>query len=309
MPSAAAFHPELRSVARFLPRGVVGPRTLPLLRRIDARQRDRARAGVEVVRVGPVSCRLHRPPGGTDGPRPALLWIHGGGYVIGTAAQDDAICAELAQRLGIVVAAVDYRLAPEHPFPTPLHDCHDALAWLAGHDEVDARRVAVGGASAGGGLAAALALLARDRAEVEVQFQLLTYPMLDDRSATRPDLDDGRARLWNNRSNRFGWSAYLATAPGSPGVDGLAAPGRHEQLAGLPPAWVGVGTLDIFLDEDRLYAERLRAAGVPVEVEVVEGAFHAFDHVRPDARITRLFRDAQARALGAGLGVTPVSRQ
>ena len=127
-----------------------------------------------------------------------MLWIHGGGYVIGSAAQDDAVCRHLAHELGRLVAAVDYRLAPEHPFPVPLHDCHDALVWLANRGDVDADRVAIGGASAGGGLAAALALLARDRAEVRPAFQLLSYPMLDDRTALRTDIDERHFRLWNN---------------------------------------------------------------------------------------------------------------
>jgi acetyl esterase/lipase len=299
------FDPDLRRIATVLPRGVVGPRTLPLLRRLEARQRGRPRPGVEVESLGHLSLRVHRPPAGTPAPHPALLWIHGGGYVMGTAAQDDAVCGLVAARLGVLVAAVDHRLAPEHPFPTPLHDCHDALVWLAGRRDVDERRVAVGGASAGGGLAAALALLARDRGVVEAVFQLLTYPMLDDRTAARDDVEDRHARLWSNRSNRFGWSSYLATAPGAAGVSGLAAPARHEDLAGLPPAWIGVGSVDIFHDEDLGYAERLRGAGVPCEVTVVAGAFHGFDSVRPNAAVTRRFRDAQLGSLAAGLGLGP----
>ena len=119
--------------------------------------------GVDVEALGAISVRVHRPPSRASAPFPAVLWIHGGGYVIGSAGQDDAVCRHLAEELGALVAAVDYRLAPEHPFPVPLHDCHDALVWLAGRGDVDAERVAIAGASAGGGLAAALALLARDR--------------------------------------------------------------------------------------------------------------------------------------------------
>lgn len=301
--SETSFHPDLRRIAPFLPRGPVTARTLPWLRRIDARQRARRRRGVAVERLGPVSCRVHGPPAGRDRTGAALLWIHGGGFVMGTAAQDDAFCGFIAERLGLLVAAVDHRLAPEHPFPTPLQDCHDALAWLAARDDVDDRRVAIGGASAGGGLAAALALLARERGEVAPRFQLLSYPMLDDRAAVRRDVDDRRVRLWNNRSNRFGWASYLGAEPGSDGIDGLAAPARHEDLAGLPPAWIGVGSLDLFLEEDLAYAERLRAAGVPCEVEVVDGAFHGFDAVRPSAQLTRRWREAQVRALASGLGL------
>jgi acetyl esterase/lipase len=272
---------------------------LRVTRRLEPLAERRSRAGdVTVARVGATSVRVHRPDGDDRGPRPALLWIHGGGYVMGTAAQDDALCRRFARELGIVVAAVDYRRAPEHPFPVPLHDCHDALVWLAARSDIDATCVAVGGASAGGGLAAGLALLARERGEVDLAFQLLVYPMLDDRTALRTDVDERHVRVWNAASNRFGWRSYLGTEPGEAGVDPLAAAARHADLRGLPPAWIGVGSLDLFLDEDRAYATRLHEAGVPCDLEVVPGAFHGFDAVRPGAGVSRSFRNAQARALG-----------
>jgi acetyl esterase/lipase len=300
---AEPFHPDLRRIARFLPRGVAGPRRLRVARRLEPLAARRGRpGGVTVARVGAVSVRLHRPSGGAAGPRPALLWIHGGGFVIGSATQDDELCRGFAEDLGIVVAAVDYRRAPEHPFPVPLHDCHDALAWLAARPDVDATRVAVGGASAGGGLAAALALLARERGEVAPAFQLLVYPMLDDRTTARTDVDERHVRLWNGASNRFGWRSYLGSEPGGAGVDPLAAPARHPDLRGLPPAWIGVGSLDLFLDEDRAYAARLRDAGVPCALDVVPGAFHGFDAIRPGGRVSRSFRAGQAQALAGALG-------
>ena len=246
--------------------------------------------------------RLHRPTG-VAGRAPALLWIHGGGFVMGTAAQDDLLCRRVADELGAVVASAEYRLAPEARFPLPLHDCHDALAWLANRSDVDPTRVAVGGASAGGGLAAGLALLARDRGEVDVAFQLLTYPMLDDRTVCRTGIDERNFRLWNNRSNRFGWQSYTGLAPGSPDVSPLAAPARAPDLSGLPPAWIGVGTLDLFHDEDLEYAARLRAAGVPCEVLEVAGAFHGFDLVRR-AEVVRAFGAAQVAAF-AGASTVP----
>jgi acetyl esterase/lipase len=263
----------------------------------------RASADVAVESLGDISIRLHRPPANAVPPYPALLWIHGGGYVIGAAWQDDALCRLIADELGVLVAAVDYRLAPEHPFPVPLDDCHDALVWLANQGDVDASRVAIGGASAGGGLAAGLALLARERCDVSPVFQLLTYPMLDDRTALRKDIDERHFRLWNSNANRFGWACYLDTAPGSPEVSGLAAPGRHEDLSGLPPAWVGIATLDLLRDEGLAYADRLREAGVACEVHVVDGAFHGFDSVRPSAPLTKEFRSAQLGALAAGIAV------
>ena len=260
------------------------------------------RHDVEVVRGPGWSVRVHRPDGPATGPLPALLWIHGGGYVIGSAAQDDALCRHFANELGAVITAVDYRRAPEHPFPAPLEDCHDALVWLSGLDGVDPQRIAIGGASAGGGLAAGLALLAHERQRVTPILQLLAYPMLDDRTVLRHDIDERGFRLWNNRSNELGWQSYLATIPGSEGVSHLASPSRSEDLIGLAPAWVGVGTLDLFHDEDLAYAERLRAAGVHCDLEVVPGAFHAFDRVVPRSNVARGFQESQLRSLAAAFG-------
>ncbi len=295
-----AFHPDLRRAAPWLPRAAVRPRTLKAIRLSTGLLARIPRKGVTVEALGPISVRVHRPAS-SPGPLPALLWIHGGGYVIGSAAQDDAVCRRFADGLGMVVAAVEYRLAPEHRFPVPLHDCHDALVWLAGQPTVDPTRVAVGGASAGGGLAAALGVLARQRGEVPLAFQLLAYPMLDDRTAARTDIDESNFRLWNNGANRFGWQSYTGHRPGSDEVGGLAAPSRLDDLAGLPPAWIGVGTLDLFHDEDLAYARRLREAGVECELDVVEGAFHGFDLVRAKAGVSRAFRSSQLAALGAAL--------
>jgi acetyl esterase/lipase len=294
------FHPQLHDVARWLPRAAVTRRTLKPIRVLGALQAKIPAKSVEVKTVGAVSVRVHRPAASTH-PGPAMLWIHGGGYVMGTAAQDDAVCRHFVQELGIVVAAVEYRLAPEQEFPVPLHDCYDALSWLALQPDVDAARLAVGGASAGGGLAAALALLALARGELQLAFQLLAYPMLDDRTATRVDVDERNFRLWNNKANRFGWQSYLGRPPGGVGVSGLAAPARVDDLGGLPPTWIGVGTLDLFHDEDAAYAERLQAAGVSCHLEVVPGAFHGFDLVRPKAGVSKAFRSAQVAALGAAL--------
>jgi acetyl esterase/lipase len=220
-----------------------------------------------------------------------LLWIHGGGYVIGSAAQDDALCRRYARELGAIVASVDYRLAPDHPYPIPLEDCYSALQWLVRLPSVDPARVAIGGASAGGGLAAALALLTRDRGEIPLIAQLLVYPMLDDRTVGR-HLDNPGLRLWNQSSNKYGWSAYLGGADPE-----VAVPARREDLTGLPPAWLGVGTFDLFHDEDLAYAERLKAAGVRCEVEVVPGAFHGFDGIVPKAHVSQAFFKSQCALL------------
>jgi acetyl esterase/lipase len=291
-------HRDLRRIVRIAPRQLVGPRTLPLVRTLSALIRGRGPSDdVEVLTLeSGAGVRLFRPVG-VDGPGPALLWIHGGGYVMGTARQDDRVCRGFCKRLGITVASVEYRLAPEHPYPTPLEDCYAALTWLAALPAVDPARVAIGGASAGGGLAAALALLARDRGEVSPAFQLLVYPMLDDRSCEAGDKPN--YRLWNARANRFGWTAYLGTE--DPVV---AVPARRDDLSGLPPAWIGVGNNDLFHDEDLAYAERLKSAGVPCQVEVVPGVFHGFDLVAPKAPVSQQFFASQCDALRSGLALS-----
>ncbi|HVS68032.1 MAG TPA: alpha/beta hydrolase [Mycobacteriales bacterium] len=293
-------HPDLRRIARFVPREPVGPRSLPFMRAFtDLLARVPAK-GVERLQVGPIGIRLYRPPAAA--PRPALLWLHGGGFVFGAAAQDDRLCLDLSKRLGIVVASVDYRLAPQHPFPTPLEDCFDALTWLGDQPYVDTPRLAVGGASAGGNLAAALSFLARDRG-VPLSLQLLSYPMLDDRTCLRTDIDERLFRAWNNRANAFGWRAYTGREPGADDIPELASVARATNLAGLAPAWIGVGTADLFYEEDLGYADRLRAAGVACEVNVVDGAFHGFDTVAPKTGVTKTFRDTQAAALSAAFGL------
>lgn len=233
---------------------------------------------------------MHRPAV-TASSAPGLLWIHGGGYVLGSAQQNDAMCRHFATELGAVVAAVDYRLAPENPYPAALDDCYAALQWLGAQPEVDPGRIVIAGGSAGGGLAAALAFAARDRGGVQPLLQLLAYPMLDDRSVG-PELETGRFRLWNTAANRFGWESYLGAADPA-----QAVPARRTDLSGLAPAWIGVGTLDLFHAEDMAYAERLRAAGVPCEVLEVPGAFHGFDEILTHAGVTRAFRAAQVAAL------------
>jgi acetyl esterase/lipase len=252
------------------------------------------RADVEVLTLcSGVGVRLHRPVGVGE-PAPALLWMHGGGYVLGTAKQDDGLCRRFSRALGITVASVNYRLAPEHPYPTALEDCYSALTWLAGLPAVDRARVAIGGASAGGGLAATLALLARDRGDVTPTLQLLAYPMLDDRSGARPK--NPSYRMWSPKSNRFGWTAYLGDADPQ-----VAVPARRDDLSGVAPAWIGVGTNDLFHNEDLAYAERLTSAGVPCQVEVVPGAFHGFDQVMPKARVSQSFFANQCASLRTAL--------
>jgi acetyl esterase/lipase len=298
--ASSRFHPDLRRAARLLPRRV--PQTLlehasRVASTLTARRRPPD--DVQMVRVAAASVRLHGTSSSNPArpPSPALLWMHGGGFTFGSAAQDDAFCRLVARELGIIVAAVDYRLAPEHPFPTPLEDCHDALVWLAQRADVDDARIAVGGASAGGALAAALVLLCRERGQVAPAFQLLSYPMLDDRTTLRTDVDEQHLRLWDVAANRRAWEAYLEQPPGHDDVPELAAPARAETLDGLPPAWIGVAALDLLHDEGLAYANRLRAAGVACETDVVPGAFHGFDSVCRRASVSADYRAAQIDAL------------
>lgn len=213
-------------------------------------------------------------------PTGGLLWIHGGGYVIGDVEGADLEVKGIVDQVGCVVVSVDYRLAPETLFPGPVEDCYAALKWLhANADElgVDANRLAVGGDSAGGGLSACLALLARDRGEVKLAFQLLIYPMLDDRTVTTSDPHPYVGEyIWTPELNHFGWSALLGKAPGSPDVSPYAAAARAKDLSGLPPTFISVGSLDLFLEEDLEFARRLMRVGVPTELHVYPGAFHGY---------------------------------
>lgn len=235
---------------------------------------------------------------------PVLIWMHGGGYVLGRPEQDDERCAHYVGELGIMVVSVDYRCAPKHPFPAGLEDGYSALKWVASHSQqlgVDTTRVAIGGASAGGGLAAALVQLAHDRQEIKSIFQLLVYPMLDDRTVLRTDFDDSNNVTWNQKSNRFGWASYLGTECGAADVPAYSVPARRNDLSNLPPAWTGVGSLDVFHDEDVAYAQRLKACGIACVIDIVPGAFHGFDVLAPQVPVVRDFRRAQIAALKTAL--------
>ncbi len=250
-----------------------------------------------------VRVRVYRP---IDQPHklPALLWIHGGGYVMGNVEQDDRLMKQMVNRIGCVAVSVDYRLAPEHPFPAPVEDCYAGLKWLfahAGELGVDPGRIAIGGASGGGGLAAGLALLARDRREVKIAFQLLIYPMIDDRNVTPASYAITDPRMWNRESNRLGWKAYLGRDGGGAEVSPYAAAARATDLTNLPPAYIPVGALDLFVDENIEYAQRLIQAGVPTELHVYPGAYHGFDLFAPSAKVSKQFKADRDAALKRAL--------
>jgi len=308
-----AFHRELYPQARLVPRSVHPGLIVRLLRLREALRRSPKTFRVPLVDgvmvkdvllptsdgAHSIRVRFYRPER-LRSPIPAMLWLHGGGFVMGDSEIDQDNNVAIVRETGIAVAAVNYRLAPGHPFPAPIEDCYTALRWLHAEAkglDVVPERIAIGGASAGGGLAAGLALMALDRNEVPVAFQLLIYPMLDDRTAIRTDIDLSGVRLWNNECNQFGWTSYLRISPGSGNVHPYAAPARRESLSGLPPAWIGVGTFDLFHDEDVTYAKRLRDSGVACELRVVAGAYHAFDRFSPKANVVKRFRQSYINAM------------
>lgn len=250
-----------------------------------------------------VMVRLYRPVG-IPQQAPLFFWIHGGGMVLGGVEHDDDMCMARAERLNVLVASVEYRLAPEHPYPAPIEDCYAGLLWChanAAELGVDRGRFAIGGASAGGGLAAGLALLARDRGEVDIAFQFLVYPMIDDRNITESSHAIVDPRLWNRGANELGWNAYLAGQAGNADVSPYAAPARAKELAGLPPAYINVGDLDLFLDEDIAYAQALMRAGVAAELHVYPGAFHGSNMFVSRSPLSRRWRDDEWAALDRAL--------
>jgi len=244
-----------------------------------------------------VLVRVYRPVGATE-LLPTLLWFHAGGMVLGNVDQDDIAAASYVRDNDCVVASVDYRLSPEHPFPAPINDGYAALKWLAESDlGIDRHRIAVGGASAGAGLAAGIALIARDRGEIAITFQLLIYPMLDDRNITPSSHSITDPRVWNRSANQAAWSAYLGESAGGADVSEYAAPARATDLSDLPPTYIAVGDLDLFLDENINYAQRLLQAGVPTELHVYPGAFHGSDIVVPTSPISQRWASDRNSAL------------
>lgn len=224
----------------------------------------------------------------SDEPLPCLYAIHGGGYILGNRLMEDPMMARLCPDLGIVGVSVEYRLAPDTSYPGPLEDCYDGLAWTIAHaDElgIDPNNIGIYGGSAGGGLAAALALLVRDRDEFKIRFQTLMFPMIDDRQITPSSKLDGLA-VWSREGNEAGWRAYLGDLYGAESLPIYAAAARARDLSGLPPAYVAVGGIDGFRDEDIDYAMRLYQAGVPTELHVYPGGPHGFG-LAPDAEISK----------------------
>jgi len=246
-----------------------------------------------------ITVRIYRPVHAT-GTLPGIFFIHGGGMVLGNVAGEDPVATLICDQVQAVVVSVEYRLSPEHPHPAPVEDCYAGLAWMAKNAAelgFDPDRLAIYGASAGGGLTIATALLARDRGGPAVSFMMPIYPMVDDTNTTASSQEITDIGIWDRAGNIEAWAWYL----GGKDADRYAAPTRAEDLAGLPPAFIDVGTVDLFRDEDIAFAQRLMAAGVPTELHVHPGSYHAAETFAPDAALSRriweLRLDALRRAL------------
>ena len=305
--------PELQSLLDVFPTAIFSTDILPVLRA------NVPQYASEVADPGETDLAVHRidGPGGPEGLEvwfyrpygvsdllPCVLHIHGGGFVLGDAAHLEQVHRRIAARLNCCIASVNYRLAPETRHPGQVEDCYAALAWLVRESlslGVDPSSIGVGGESAGGGLAAALALLVRDRGEFRLKFQHLIYPMLDDRTCVDPEPHAYAGEyIWTPGNNVFGWTSLLGAPPGGDDASIYAAPARAVNLAGLPPTFLAVGALDLFVDENMEYGRRLIRAGVPVELHVYPGSFHAFD-VSPTAGVSNQMRQDSFNALARAL--------
>jgi len=242
---------------------------------------DHSYAGPE----GDLSLRLYQPKNATA-PAPGLIYIHGGGMIMGNLESQDEVLKITASELGIPIASIDYRKAPEHPYPAAPEDCYAGVCWVfdnAAALGMNADNIGLMGASAGGGLALAAALMLRDRQGPKLKYLLPIYPMIDDRhdtASSKTVLDIG---VWDREGSIEAWGWYL----GDSAPDAYAAPARAEDLSGLPPTYIDVGDLDLFRDEDILFAQRLSAAGVPVEFHLWTGAYHASEGFAPHAKLSK----------------------
>ena len=246
-----------------------------------------------------IMVRVYRPVDAT-GTLPGIYFIHGGGMVLGNMDGEDPVASTICERVDAVVVSVEYRLAPEHPYPAPVEDCYAGLAWMARNAAelgFDPDRLAVYGGSAGGGLTIATSMLARDRGFPALRFQMPIYPMIDDRNETPSSHEITDIGIWDRSANIEAWQWYLGN--GEP--DQYAAPARAEDLAGLPATFIDVGTVDLFRDEDIAFATRLMQAGVPTELHVNPGAYHAAEMLAPESALSERIWTRRIEALRRAL--------
>jgi len=311
-------HPELRPAAKQLQAMVqtfppFSIETLPQVRQVNAKFERPLLADVPCIQrviPGPsgapdVTVYVINARSGTR--RGGILHTHGGGFIAGSAATSRRDLQEIAAALDCGIVSVEYRLAPETRYSGSIDDNYAGLRWLHDHaDEVgvDPSRLAVMGESAGGGHAALLAITARDRGEFPLAFQLLVQPMLDDRTGSTRQVPTPIGTVgWNAEANRFGWRSFLGQDPGTTSVPANAVPARVADVSGLPPAFIGVGSIDLFVEEDVAYAGRLIGAGIQTELLVVPGAFHGFDVIATDTSLAKEFTAAKVSALGRALRI------
>jgi acetyl esterase/lipase len=246
-----------------------------------------------------ISVRVYRPVN-ASGTLPGVYYIHGGGMILGTVESENTPAEQICEQVGAVVVSVEYRLAPENPHPAQAEDCYAGLVWMARNAAelgFDPERLAVYGGSAGGGLTIAVALMARDRGFPAIRFQMPIYPMIDDANETPSSYEITDIGVWDRDGNIEAWGWYL----GGGKADYYAAPSRCEDLSGLPPAYIDVGTCDLFRDEDIAFAMRLMQAGVPTELHVNPGAYHASEVLAPQAELSRRIWERRFDALRRGL--------
>jgi acetyl esterase/lipase len=287
-------HPELRKATASFPKLPVTSRFGRALTRLllpFLLPRTKPPAGVTIEQVqtnSGLDLRIYTPKGNRI--RPALLYIHGGGMMIGAPEMDDVLLSNTATELDMVIVSPKYKLAPENPYPAALDDCQSGWEWMLENQaerQIDPHRIAIGGESAGGGLAAGLVLRLHDDGAQQPVAQWLFCPMLDDRTALDRSLDELDHFVWNNKMNLVGWRSYLGDAIGTDQVSAYAAPARRTDFRGLPRTWIGVGDVELFFEENKAYAEKLSAASVDCELDVVSGAPHAFEGLAPDSSLAR----------------------
>ncbi len=312
--SLEAIHPEyqeaLSQLLALFPGGFNGPETIEERRGLtnealalrplneNVTREDRF---IPVEDAPDVRIRIYRPKNATYSlPQPAIFTIHGGGMVTGNIETDDANASSLCEQSGLLTIAINYRLAPEDPFPAAINDCYAVANWIfenVAELDIDPTRIALHGVSAGGGLAIGLALMMRDRGDLRFCYLMAIYPMSDDRHVTASSKAITNMGIWDRKASMESWAWYLGDVHGRDDISPYAAPTRATNLEGLPSTFIDVGTHDLFLDEDREFAERLKAAGVAVEFHINEGAYHAAELFVRDAAPSQIIWKRRFRAL------------